>query len=635
MTLVTDPNGVDFDVSDFGALAYYRREPGFVVHDGVSAPLVDAPDVPAWEASRQYVQGQTVSVADGLAVALSDHISGSSYATDLAAGKWLEVLSAAKSSATYLGVGAQTQDAPGLGLYFPEAHGAAADGTTDDSTAINAAINAANTAGKGTVYLRAATYGAASSVALKDNVRIQGVGAALSKIKALAGLTTAVVLASSGDTVSDASLIDLTIDGDYSTNSLSVTGAQLSAVTRLKVHRCTVQNTGQIGVLIQLASADCEVDKCLLQNTGQASGTNGFGVLVSGSNNCKITNNYFKACNGMSIGGNTNALYGLVADNFADKSGCPTTTVSGTGQSTPFATLTVASTALFPSSGALEVAGVGLVTYTGKTATTFTGCTGGSGAATDGGTVYMGYENVGITSGCTGWVIRGNTLTNSRDNGISASAAQTVVQGNVIDTALYHGISVGGGDCVVTGNLIRNVGSSTGAYAGVCLNGVTNCVIVGNRIVDDRGGSAKMQYGVKEVNPAGGHRYQANRVSGATSGEYLLLSNTTAYAQVVGAVNQTYSASMTPDASSSVKKKITATNGTAFTINNPTNGFPGAQLVIDILNSSGGALGTITWGTAYKMAGAFTTPADTKRRTIAFFYDGTDWVETGRAAADI
>lgn len=165
MTLVTDPNGVDFDVSDFGALAYYRREPGFVVHDGVSAPLVDAPDVPAWEASRQYVQGQTVSVADGLAVALSDHISGSSYATDLAAGKWLEVLSAAKSSATYPGV------------VSVAGFGAKGDGTTDDTSAIQDAIDLCTAAGGGIVWFPHGTY-KASGLTASGAVGFAGAGGA-------------------------------------------------------------------------------------------------------------------------------------------------------------------------------------------------------------------------------------------------------------------------------------------------------------------------------------------------------------------------------------------------------------------------------------------------------------------------
>src|SRR3954470_791882 len=60
MTLVTPPTGPDFDVTDYEALAYYRREAGYVVQDGLSAPASPAPTVPTWAASISYAAGQVV-----------------------------------------------------------------------------------------------------------------------------------------------------------------------------------------------------------------------------------------------------------------------------------------------------------------------------------------------------------------------------------------------------------------------------------------------------------------------------------------------------------------------------------------------------------------------------------------------
>ena len=97
----------------------------------------------------------------------------------------------------------------------------------------------------------------------------------------------------------------------------------------------------------------------------------------------------------------------------------------------------------------------------------------------------------------------------------------------------------------------------------------------------------------------------------------------------------TYSASITPDASLGNNQAIVATNGTAFTINAPTSPILGQTLTLDIKNSSGGAMGAITWNAAFLLAGAFVNPANGKRRTISFYYDNTNWVETNRAAADI
>lgn len=96
-----------------------------------------------------------------------------------------------------------------------------------------------------------------------------------------------------------------------------------------------------------------------------------------------------------------------------------------------------------------------------------------------------------------------------------------------------------------------------------------------------------------------------------------------------------YSATIATDASVQTYCTIVATDTNAFTISNPTNAVTGRQLTYDIKNSSGGSQGTITWDTLFKLAGAFTNAANTKRRTITFRYDGTNWVEQNRAPADI
>lgn len=82
---------------------------------------------------------------------------------------------------------------------------------------------------------------------------------------------------------------------------------------------------------------------------------------------------------------------------------------------------------------------------------------------------------------------------------------------------------------------------------------------------------------------------------------------------------------------------ITATNGTGFTVSNPTGFVAGQIITYDFKNSSGGSMGACTFGAAFLTAGAFQTPgiANGKRRTITFYFDGTNWVEVSRAAADI
>ena len=52
--------------------------------------------------------------------------------------------------------------------------GAIADGSTDDTTAIQATINAANAAGGGTVYFPSGDYKTDSQVVIQSNVELRG-----------------------------------------------------------------------------------------------------------------------------------------------------------------------------------------------------------------------------------------------------------------------------------------------------------------------------------------------------------------------------------------------------------------------------------------------------------------------------
>ncbi len=100
----------------------------------------------------------------------------------------------------------------------------------------------------------------------------------------------------------------------------------------------------------------------------------------------------------------------------------------------------------------------------------------------------------------------------------------------------------------------------------------------------------------------------------------------------------TYSASITPNAAAGPWQTITVTNATAFTINAPTNppdSTHNQELTIEILNSSGGVMGAVTWNAAFVLVGgAFTNPANTKKRFIEFSWNGASWIETSRAGAD-
>jgi hypothetical protein len=101
----------------------------------------------------------------------------------------------------------------------------------------------------------------------------------------------------------------------------------------------------------------------------------------------------------------------------------------------------------------------------------------------------------------------------------------------------------------------------------------------------------------------------------------------------------TYSANMTVDASLGEYQYINVSDNSAMTITPaiPNVALNGMRMIIQIQNSTGGAMGTITWSSAFKLAGAFTNPAGgQKSRFIEFMYDGgTHWYEINRGAADV
>lgn len=96
----------------------------------------------------------------------------------------------------------------------------------------------------------------------------------------------------------------------------------------------------------------------------------------------------------------------------------------------------------------------------------------------------------------------------------------------------------------------------------------------------------------------------------------------------------TYGTTVAFDASAAHSFSLTVTDGVAFAISAPTNPATGKMITITIKNTSGGAVGTITWNAVFKMA-TFTTPATANQRSISFVYDGTNWVELYKTAADV
>jgi hypothetical protein len=121
-------------------------------------------------------------------------------------------------------------------------------------------------------------------------------------------------------------------------------------------------------------------------------------------------------------------------------------------------------------------------------------------------------------------------------------------------------------------------------------------------------------------------------VEGATGGYYV------DGMKISGMETVTYSASMTPDLRAGHVHRITVTDGVAFTINSPSSRdatAPGQFTTFVIRNTSGGAIGAITWNAIFKLNAAAIAPATATSRSIVFFDDGTNLVEVARGALDV
>lgn len=135
-------------------------------------------------------------------------------------------------------------------------YGAKGDGSTDDATAIQSAINAASTAGGGTVFFPAGTYIVGTTIKVKSNVTLQGVRAA--SVLKLKNTTNVNVLTVEGYGTTGAdnyTVRDLAIDGNKA-NNLTAGMGFASDGRRIRVERLYIYNCREDGFNHKQTAAD-------------------------------------------------------------------------------------------------------------------------------------------------------------------------------------------------------------------------------------------------------------------------------------------------------------------------------------------------------------------------------------------
>jgi hypothetical protein len=108
------------------------------------------------------------------------------------------------------------------------------------------------------------------------------------------------------------------------------------------------------------------------------------------------------------------------------------------------------------------------------------------------------------------------------------------------------------------------------------------------------------------------------------------------FTRINGGVNTpTYGTTVTPDLSKGTTQLVTVTNGTAWTLANPSNANAGDIWYLDIFNNSVGAGGTISLGTNYKSDGTIAAPATTKRKRCTVVNETGTILLLGNCTADM
>lgn len=346
--------------------------------------------------------------------------------------------------------------------------GATGDGSTDDTTAIQAAINASYGS---TLYFPAGTY-IVSALTVSNSLNLVGVGYTFTTLK-LKNSANNIPLTISAAT--NVSMSDLTVDGNKANNAsgfscVRINGAsdapefhrvrfanaktdglsQAGTVSKLLVSECVAENCGNDGMSISSATTSLII-------SNRSSGNGRFGIVVTSSYNRVIGNACFN---------NTSTGIAFVSASYCVANG--NSCFGNTGHGLQFNAC-------------------------------FNSVQSGNNCSSN------GISGLDQTLGCNNCTTIGNLSWGNTVRGIEIDSAtyQAVVTGNVVLNNGEVGISVyRSPGTVITSNQCLNNGNTTVPRYGIRLwddvgtLASTNCIVSNNYVGDNRGVSAAQTYGL-------------------------------------------------------------------------------------------------------------------------------------------
>jgi hypothetical protein len=203
----------------------------------------------------------------------------------------------------------------GPGVYYATAYGTLCDGSTNDVSAINSAITAANTAGGGIVQLPEGTCIVGGSLLrVKSNVHLRGSGQSATILQLASAYTNIIVQLGEATSGSNIAISDLTIDaGDYACAvatciSLFVAADNSTTVTNMRIERVSVIKFKFLGIGYQTVDGLKILDSiCTFTTPANTQNQCVNGSSATQSANVTITRNTFTG-SGMQLSGYNNIV---------------------------------------------------------------------------------------------------------------------------------------------------------------------------------------------------------------------------------------------------------------------------------------------------------------------------------------
>lgn len=506
-------------------------------------------------------------------------------------------------------------------------HGAVGDGTADDSTAIQAAIDECETAGGGDVFIPEGTF-VCEGLTIPSKVTFRGTAGSILKHKASATLE----LVSIESTATRASIENLTIDGNSPNITDNVAAVRVQGAYS-RVVDVDIYDAKYAAIQFVAPCTNPTIERCTVRAVNATDSTiyhalwlfedvtNGIAenVLIQ---NCHISDSGLGCiggrADGLTVAGCVLERPGTNGDGVAVY---PSATTNDNRR-----TLVIGNRIVSPLNNGIHVGGDGDVAVVGNIIIDAAQY----GIIVEnnvGGTFNLAVVSGNLVKGTTNFEgiriemfdhvsVTGNTVSAAGQHGIAVNTCDAVsVIGNAITGSTTHGISLTAATrTVVSGNSILD-----NLSRGIVVGGASDDVLIANNVVDNNAvGQTRVQDTATNV-------YINNNLLRGTTAFSNTTSGTVTVGRNDGGVTTTVAAAATLNLPLG-RTVVTVTGNTGITSISAA-GQTGNTVTLVFTGTP-----TVTDGSNLKLAGNFVAAGTTNDAdTLTLVCDGTSWFEVARS----